>query len=246
MHKAISFALLSILTLAAWTQASQPTNAFAPNATLKWAPTGLIVGSLSCQGEYATGKRSSLTAKIGLPVAVKHTLDYDGNDADFRLKATSFMAGYRIYLSRQQLKGLYFEPFLKYVKHSGKGTGNNTLGMRDVTLDFTNDYEGFGIGAQLGAQFRIANRFVIDLFLVGPEINTAENSFLARETSSVIPWTQFEAQDAERQVRDFIDEFPFVRNHTTVAVNREAKTVAADFKGALPGFRTGISFGLAF
>jgi cellobiose-specific phosphotransferase system component IIB len=247
MRKLFFGSLLSTLSLFASSQNKlKTTSTFTPNSTVKWAPTGLAVGSLSIQGEYAVGKRTSLTAKIGLPVAADYNIDFDGDDAAFTLKATSFMAGYRIYLSRQQLKGVYFEPFFKYVHHSAEGTNNTSLAARNVTMFLTNDYNAFGVGAQLGAQFRVAKRFVIDLFLIGPEINSASNNFKARETSSIIPWTMIEAQDAERQVKDFIDDFPFVRNHTTVVVDRDNKTVHADFKGALPGFRTGVSFGFAF
>ena len=249
MRKLFLGSFISTLSLIASSQNKDTLNtksSFSPNSTIKWAPTGLVVGSLSFQGEYAVGKRTSLTAKIGLPVAANYNIDFDDDDASFNLKATSFMAGYRIYLSKQQLKGIYFEPFFKYVHHSAEGTSNTDLAARNVTMNLTNDYNAFGIGAQLGAQFRVAKRFVIDLFLIGPEINTASNNFKARETSNMIPWTMIEAQDAERQVKDFIDDVPFVRNNTTVLVDRDNKTVHAEFKGALPGFRTGISFGLAF
>src|SRR5215213_1908642 len=84
-----------------------------PNVTVKWAPTGLILGSLSLQAEYNFGGKSSLTAKIGIPVSARHSFDYEEDDADFDLKATSFLAGYRMYLSKNHLKGLYFEPFFK-------------------------------------------------------------------------------------------------------------------------------------
>lgn len=247
MKEILIGALLSSLSLAALSQDTPKTSTpFSPNSTIKWAPTGLFVGSLSLQGEYAVGKKTSLTAKIGLPVASKYNIEFNDDDADFDLKATSFMAGYRVYLSKQPLKGIYVEPFLKYVHHTAEGIGNSTLGMRNVNMDFDNDYDAFGVGAQLGAQFRIAKRFVIDLFLIGPEINAAKNTFKARETSNAIPWTSIEAKDAEQQVKNFIDDLPFVRNNTIVTVDKANKTIIADFKGALPGFRTGVSFGIAF
>ena len=113
-------------------------------------------------------------------------------------------------------------------------------------MDFTNDYNGVGIGAQLGAQFFIGNRFVIDLFFLGPEINSARNNFKAVEVSASLPWTSIQAGEAEKDIRDFIDKFPFVRNRTNIVVDKTNKTVMADFKGALPGIRTGVSFGFAF
>jgi hypothetical protein len=211
----------------------------------KWAPTGLIVGSLSLQGEYNFGK-NSLTAKIGLPVNVNHTFTYEDKDADFQMKATSFLAGYRMYLSKKHMRGFYLEPFFKYVHQNAEGVGNGTLSGDPVVMDFTNNYNGFGVGAQLGVQFLVGKRFVIDLFLLGPEINSARNNFKAVETSHSIPWTSIQASEAEKDIRDFIDKFPFIRNHVDVMVEKTNRTVITDFKGALPGFRTGVSFGVAF
>jgi hypothetical protein len=212
---------------------------------IKWAPTGLILGSLSLQGEYNFGK-NSLTAKIGLPVSVNHTFTYEDKDADFQMRATSLLAGYRMYLSKKHMRGLYFEPFFKYVHQNAEGVGNGTLSGDPVVMDFTNDYNGLGIGAQLGVQFLVGKRFVIDLFLIGPEINSSRNNFKAVETSHSIPWTSIQASEAEKDIRDFIDKFPFIRNHVDVMVDKENRTVITDFKGALPGFRTGVSFGVAF
>ncbi len=217
-----------------------------PNITLKWAPTGLLLGSISLQGEYHFAGKKSLTAKIGVPVSAHHSFQYNGDDADFNLKATSFLAGYRMYLSKGHLKGLYFEPFFKYVHHLSEGAANSTLISRPVRFGFTNDYNGMGVGAQLGAQFLIAKRFVIDLFFLGPEINTSNNNFKAVELTSTIPWNSIEANEAEQEIRDFLNDFPFIRNKTKVMVDNENRTVTADFKGALPGMRVGVSFGIAF
>jgi hypothetical protein len=212
---------------------------------IKWAPTGLALGSLSLHGEYNFGK-NSLTAKIGLPVSVNHTFTYEDKDADFQMKATSFLAGYRMYISKKHMRGFYFEPFFKYVHQNAEGVGNGTLSGEPVVMDFTNDYNALGVGAQLGVQFLVGKRFVIDLFLLGPEINSARNTFKAVEASNSIPWTSIQASEAEKDIRDFIDKFPFIRNHVDVMVDKTNRTVITDFKGALPGFRTGVSFGIAF
>ena len=187
-----------------------------------------------------------MTAKIGLPVSVKHSFAYQDKDADFNMRATSFLAGYRMYLSKKHMKGIYFEPFFKYVHQNAEGVGNGTLSGDPVVMNFTNDYNGLGVGAQLGAQFMVGKRFVIDLFLLGPEINSSRNNFKAVETSHTLPWTSIQASEAEQDIRDFIDKFPFVRNHVDVMVDQTNRTVITKFKGALPGFRTGVSFGMAF
>ena len=216
-----------------------------PNISIKWAPLGLFFGNANLQAEYNFGK-NSLTAKIGIPVNKHQTFQFDGKDAGFNMKATSFFAGYRTYLSHKHMRGLYFEPYFKYVQHTSDGVGNSTLGSDNVVMNFSNEYNGVGIGAQLGTQFLIRKKLVIDLFFLGPEINFSKDNFMAVETSSTIPWTSVQASDAEKKIRDFVNQFPFVRNKTTVAVDQNKKIVTADFKGVIPGYRIGVSFGFAF
>ncbi|MBD0368759.1 MAG: hypothetical protein ICV53_21955, partial [Flavisolibacter sp.] len=99
---------------------------------------------------------------------------------------------------------------------------------------------------QLGVQFLFSRRFVVDLFLIGPEINSATNNFKAVEISSTVPWNTMETMDAQQDIQKFVDQFPFIRKRINLMVDKNNRTVAGQFKGALPGFRTGISFGLAF
>ena len=143
------------------------------------------------------------------------------------------------------MRGLYFEPYFKYVHHSSDGSGSTTLEGVPVIMDFTNDYNGFGVGAQLGAQFMIGKRIIIDFFFLGPEINSSRNNFKAMEVTTTIPWTFIQKNEAEQDIRDFINKFPFLKNNTSVMVDQNNKTVYADFKGALPGFRIGVSIGVA-
>lgn len=236
--------LVLCATLPAFSQ--DPSNTPQNNVSVKWAPTGLLLGSASVQAEYNFGSRNALTAKIGFPVNVKHTLTYDDGNAGFSMKATSFLAGYRTYLSRKHMRGFYYEPFFKYVHHTSEGIGRGTLYNRHAAFSFTNNYNGVGVGIQLGTQFLIGKKLVLDLFFLGPEINSASNSFKASEISSPAQWSYYEAKDAEHEIREFIDQFPFIRNNTTVMVDRENKRVNADFKGALPGIRAGFSVGFTF
>jgi len=215
------------------------------NIALKWAPTGLILGNVSLHGEYNFGK-NSLTAKIGIPISTHRTLEYDNKDANFTMKATSFLAGYRTYLSKKHMRGIYFEPYFKYVHHSSEGIGQAFITGETVSMNFNNDYNGVGMGAQLGVQFLVMKKMIIDFFFFGPEINSARNNFKAIEISNAIPWTSTQGKEAEQDIRDFIDQFPFVRKKVNIMVDQNNKTVRADFKGALPGYRIGVSFGIAF
>ena len=219
---------------------------FEPTIAIKWAPTGLFLGNIAVQGEYSFNKKNSLTAKIGVPMGKNYHSLFHGEEIDLNMKAFSFLAGYRMYFSKRKLRGLYLEPFFQYVHHTTSGLGETTLNNQPVTLNFTNAYNAFGIGAQLGAQFIVAKRYVIDFFFLGPEINSATNSFRAIDPSDSGSWDNIEASQAERDIHDFLNQFPFIRNKVDVRVDKTNKTVNADFNGWLAGVRFGVSVGFAF
>jgi hypothetical protein len=166
--------------------------AFEPKITLKWAPTGLILGNASFQVEYSLLTKSSLTAKIGVPVGRPYDATFDGHQVDMNMKAVSFLAGFRRYLSKQLLRGFYIEPFFTYVHHTSDGIGEGELDGQPVTMDFTNAYNGVGIGVQLGAQFIIAKRLVLDLFFLGPQVTSSTNNFRAIDPYNSGAWSNIQ------------------------------------------------------
>ena len=218
---------------------------FEPKVTLKWAPTGLILGDVSFQAEYGILKKSSLTVKLGVPFNRKYNANFDGHDVDLSMKAFSFLAGYRKYLSKHMLKGFYIEPFFTYVHHTSDGIGEGTLDNQVVKMDFTNGYNGTGIGIQLGSQFIVAKRLVIDLFFLGPQITSSTNNFRAVDYTDSSSWSTIQADEAEQDIKNFLNQFPFIKNKAEVHVDKPNKTVTADFSGPLAGIRFGVSFGIA-
>jgi hypothetical protein len=220
---------------------------FDPKITLKWAPTGLILGDLSLQGEYSFLRKSSLTAKIGVPMSRLYHATFDGHDVNLHMKSLSFLAGFRKYLSKHILKGFYVEPFFTFAHHTSDGNGDGTLDNQPVTMDFTNGYNGIGAGVQLGSQFIIAKRFVIDFFFLGPQVTSSTNNFKAIDHSntSSTTWTTIQANQAETDIRNFLNQFPFIKNKVDVHVDKPNRTVTADFKGTLVGVRLGVSVGVA-
>ena len=190
-------------------------------------------------------KKTSLTAKIGIPFKRNYHATFDNNDVDMKMKALSFMAGYRKYLSKHILKGFYIEPFFTYAHHTSDGTGEGKLDNQPVLMDFTNEYNGIGAGVQLGSQFIIKKRWVIDLFFFGPQLTSSSNNFKAVDNSNSLTWTTIQADEAEQDIREFLNQFPFIRNKVDVHVDKPNRTVKANFKGALVGVRFGVSIGIA-
>ncbi|MCC7400891.1 MAG: DUF3575 domain-containing protein [Chitinophagaceae bacterium] len=212
----------------------------------KWSPSGLYAGNISIQGEFAAGKQGSINIKAGIPSKKNYTPKFDDKDADFDVQTTSFLAGYRIYFSKRRLHGYYIEPYFKNVRFSASGNGNTTLDNQPVVMNFNGDYKGNGIGIQSGVQFTIAKILVLDLYFLGPEYNISQINFKSVEVTNTIPWNNSQAGDAEQKVRDFLDNIPVIGKKVNFEIDRNNRTITADYKGLLPGFRAGIAVGIMF
>lgn len=215
---------------------------------LKWNPESLLFGKIGLSGERQLRGRKSVTFGIGIPVKQHITRDPTEYRVDLDAKTFSAQAGYRMYLGKRPLRGFYFEPYLKYVHFDGSGTFDDKNTSSSTThYIFASDvsYSGGGIGAQLGVQFQVAKVVVLDLFLLGPEANigNSEGRFRDISPNSGPVWNSGEA---ERNIRNFIDDIPIIRNNVTYEIDNANRTVIARYKGFTPGLRLGASVGIRF
>lgn len=213
---------------------------------LKFAPAGIAVGKTTFGAEYNFKHRNSVTFLIGIPFDKTQAVSFDNNKSDVSSKAFSLMAGYRYYLGRKSMSGFYIEPYVKYLKHQASGLLNAELQGQHVIFDSHSNYEGYGLGAQLGYQVTIAKLVVFDLFLIGPEANSAKFNSLSTDITNNIGWNYADAQEAEQQIRDVLKDIPVVGTRIDVKVDTEKKNVATNYSGFVPGFRIGASIGVRF
>ena len=211
---------------------------------LKWAPGSLVAGKLTVAGEYNFKKKNSVELVIGIPAAKNHKFDYDNNTSDLDTKAFSLLAGYRHYIGKKPVSGLYIEPYVKYLHHQADGFLIGQLDDESAKFDTHTDYKGIGIGAQLGVQFLIAKKFSLDFFILGPEANSAKFSTVATDVASSIPWTMVDAAEAEQDIKDVVRDIPVVGDKIEVSVDQNTKTVTTRYSGFVPGFRFGASVGI--
>ena len=86
----------------------------------------------------------------------------------------------------------------------------------------------------------------IDLFFLGPEANSAKHNIVMQDITSTGPWDAQESADAQQEIDDAIGDLPIIGDKLKVVVDANARTVSSDYKGFLPGFRTGLSIGFRF
>jgi hypothetical protein len=257
MHTAVIFALKPkqfmkklFLALACFiiinsTKAQQDSSFFKTSIAVKWNPESLYFGKVGLFGEYNFKNKKSITFGIGIPASHSTTVNMDDKDRNVEMKTFSIMGGYRMYLGKKTMTGVYFEPYLKYVKNDANTIIDGDLNGRNINFVTTSKYSGTGVGAQLGVQFMIVKKVVFDFFFLGPEANTASHKVVMHDTST-LPWTQAEADDAQNTIDDNIGDLPIVGNKLKVMVDRNSKTISSDYSGFLPGIRFGLSVGVRF
>jgi hypothetical protein len=219
---------------------------FTPSYAVKWNPSSLYFGKIGLQGEYNFKKKKSFTFAVGIPMSKTMTVNMDDEDRDVEMKTFSVMGGYRMYLGKKTMTGVYFEPYLKYLKNDAATIINADLDGEPVDFATTSKYSGVGVGAQLGVQFMIAKRVTFDFFFLGPEANSVKHTVLMKDISSTVPWDPNEAADAEKEINESIGDLPIIGSKLKVAVDANQKTVSSEYKGFLPGFRFGLSVGVHF
>lgn len=218
---------------------------FTPSYAVKWNPTSIYFGKISVQGEYNFKKKKSVTFSVGIPMTKSTTVEMDDKDRKVDMKTFSVMGGYRMYLGKKTMTGVYFEPYLKYLKNDAATMINTDLNGEPTDLFTTSRLSTFGVGAQLGVQFMIAKRVTFDFFFLGPEANMAKHTVVMKDQTPGT-WDQSEAQAAQDEINDNIGDVPVIGKKLKVTVDANNKTVSSDYSGFLPGIRFGLSVGVRF
>ena len=107
-----------------------------------------------------------------MPTVISNSsLSFDKNK---KKSGYSFGADYRFYLAKENKyaapRGVYLAPFVSYYHFNNERNGKDTLNNDFLTLNTTVGF--FNVGCELGYQFVIHNRFVIDCVLLGPGLSS--------------------------------------------------------------------------
>jgi hypothetical protein len=217
-----------------------------PSVFVKWAPASLAVGKVTVGSEINFTRKSSIDVMIGIPAPKTQTIQYDDKESDIESKAFSALVGYRYYLGKRSARGVYLEPYAKYLRHEASGILEGDLDDRLTRMDTRTKYEAFGVGAQMGVQFMLFRRVSIDFYFLGFEANSAKFHTRSKDVANSLPWTFIQAEEAQDDIEDAIEDIPYLQEKVSVTVNQANKSVDTDFKGFLPGLRFGASIGFRF
>lgn len=220
--------------------------AFKKSVVLKWAPAGIYFGKISIGSEFNFARKSSFTLNVGFPAEKSITRNIDNKDRTLVMKSFSAMGGYRFYFSKKGMRGLYFEPYAKYLDNKATINTDFSIGGTSQQFLLSSTYTGIGAGAQLGVQIMIAKRVVFDFYFLGPEANSSKFELAAQQTSAGPAWDATAVSDAQDEINKFIKDVPIVGDKATVTVDGAQKRMAAAYQGFLPGIRFGISIGVRF
>ena len=127
--------------------------------------------------ERILSKKRSITVWGGpiqfpMPTIISNSsLQFDQNK---QKSGFTIGADYRFYLAKENKydapHGVYLAPYVSYYHFNNQKSGKDTVSGDPLTLNTTLNM--LNIGGELGYQFVIKNRFVIDCVLVGPALTS--------------------------------------------------------------------------
>ncbi|MFW6289388.1 MAG: DUF3575 domain-containing protein [Mariniphaga sp.] len=216
----------------------------AQNNVIKAGLTGAFLGDINIGFEQRVSDKSSLQVKIGF---LDPTLSPAVNEDVITPKAYTLLEAnggistsleYRFYLSRKRgLQGFYVAPYLRYFNQK---------------MLFDDEIEGYiflvdsklstvGMGAQLGYQWIINEIFALDFFFfgTGADFHKAELKYKLDPQPS-----GFDYSIVTPHVDDVFVDINYLHSKLTHTVNEDNHNTKLPF--LFPGFRAGISIGVAF
>lgn len=196
----------------------------------------LYTNGVQINYERLLSKNRSITVFGGpiqfpMPTVIANSpLNFDKNKTK-----NGFVLGseYRFYLAKENKDaaphGVYLAPFISYYHFNNQRMGHDTTNQDNLTLSTTMDF--LNIGGELGYQFVIKKRFVIDCVMFGPALTSYYFGVKLTGSSS---------GDYSQQVQDILEamkqKFPLLKDLTngqTVSTNGISNFWSIGFRYAI-------------
>ncbi len=216
----------------------------AQDHVIKTGLNGLLLGDINLGFEQKLNDNSSLQFKFGyldlsmsllIPEEAFSPKAYNLLDAKGGISTS---VEYRFYLSKKKgLQGFYVAPYLRYFNQ--KMLFDDEL--EGYTFSVDTKLSTIGMGGQLGYQWIFNEIFTLDLFFFG----TGLDFYKAEIKYKLEPEPPgFDYSMVTRHVDDVFVDINYLHKKLEHDINDDNHTSALPF--LFPGFRAGISVGVAF
>nr|WP_068892752.1 DUF3575 domain-containing protein [Pedobacter panaciterrae] len=219
---------------------------------VKWNVGALLLKNFSFQYERALtqkisgaiGIRFSPKAKVPFSSALKNAIDDEetwGSIKNFKTGNFAITPEVRFYLGKDVFRGFYVAPFIRFANYTAAvpysfdvedGEGNS----RTEVIQLDGKVNSFTGGVLFGAQWKVAKRFAIDWWILGPNYGTSNGNIAGNKALNQ------QEQDALRETLMDLEDLPIVKTKSSV----DANGARVDFNGPWAGLRAGISIGFRF
>jgi hypothetical protein len=210
---------------------------------------GLVWGQIDLQYEHAINPSSTIHATLGIMPGsnqapeIQRRINEASPNADFVLSSAvlsgfQFCPEYRLYTSRKVFDGFYVAPQLCYSGYTleARSIYRNSYSTND---NATIKYTSFGVGAQIGMQWRIKNKVCIDWQILGAGISFVGIDALAVTTNgNAAYWTQQANYYTQTDARLSLVKF--------ISLKSSGNTITGGGNTVFPYFRMGLAVGYAF
>lgn len=226
--------------------------ASAQNNVIKAGLTGALIGDYNLGIEKKITGKSSLHLKAGYldPTSSPLFSEEKFLPDDFEMMEVSgglsTSLEYRFYLGKKEgLRGFYIAPYVRYFNQSMVFEDEIVISEQgyEQAFDFTVDGElnTFGTGIQLGYQWIFNDVFTLDLFFLGSGIDfhKAEATYSMDSKPDGFSYSMITPY-----VDEVFSDIKFLHKNITHEARSDSHYSQMPVK--LPGFRAGISVGVAF
>lgn len=220
---------------------------------IKWNVAGLPIGSFSFQYERAV--TPSISAAAGIRFMPKGSLPFqsvfeniiDNNEVWSHLNQLqtgniAFTPEVKFYFGKETLQGFYVAPFVRISRYSAdlpihiEYRDDQSDIYIEEEVNMTGGISTFTGGVLFGAQWKLANQWYLDWWIVGPQYGTSKGDLTTHKNL-----TERE-QNALRDQLSILEDVPVV--DLSSEVNSEGATIHA--KGPWTGVRAGLAVGYRF
>jgi hypothetical protein len=206
------------------------------------------IGKINLHGEVAYSHNKSVSLLVGipketkLPKFIRNWVEVSPDSLQGTTKSQSYKSfGWslenRFYLGADVARGFYIAPYLRYNKWTIAQVVEGESGFA-TTIKGT--IGGFGLGAALGAQFKLGGPITMDITFAGGDFKWLKGT---ASYSSNDPNNDIVA--FRNKVTDVVKDIPFIGKRITDKIDANEVKISSP-RIIAPGFRANLTINYAF